>query len=146
MKIHLLKSLQVFIYKLFIMQTLFLKTAALLGALAVALGAFGAHTLKKILSDQYLQVFETAVRYQFYHVFALLTVAILFKQFPNSQLIWSGRLFCLGILLFSGSLYLMTVLEALGQQGFKWIGAITPLGGLCLIAGWVLMAVGIVKG
>ncbi len=125
------------------MHTFFLKTAALLGALAVVLGAFGAHALKQLLSDKYLAVFETAVRYQFYHVFALVAVGILFKEFPNNYLLWSGRLFCYGILIFSGSLYLLTLLEALGQQGFKWLGAITPIGGLCLIAGWILMVLGI---
>jgi uncharacterized membrane protein YgdD (TMEM256/DUF423 family) len=124
------------------MQTFFLKTAAILGALAVAAGAFGAHSLKQVLSDKYLATFETAVRYQFYHVFALIAVGLLLKEFPNSYLIWSGRLFCTGILLFSGSLYLLTLLEAAGQQGFKWLGAITPFGGICLIAGWVLMAIG----
>lgn len=125
------------------MHTFFLKTAALLGALAVVLGAFGAHALKQLLSDKYLAVFETAVRYQFYHVFALVAVGILFKEFPNVYLLWSGRLFCYGILIFSGSLYLLTLLGALGQQGFRWVGAITPIGGLCLIAGWILMVLGI---
>lgn len=128
------------------MQTFYLKIAALLGALAVALGAFGAHALKKILSEKYLAIFETAVRYQFYHVFALVAVGFLLKEFPNSYLLWSGRLFCYGILIFSGSLYLMTLLEAIGQQGFRWLGAITPIGGICLIAGWILMAIGIAKG
>lgn len=125
------------------MQIIFLKTAALLGALAVAAGAFGAHALKQILNDKYLAVFETAVRYQFYHVFALIAVGILFKEFPNNYLLWSGRLFCYGILIFSGSLYGMTLLEAMGQQGFKWLGAITPIGGLSLIAAWVLLAIGL---
>ena len=124
------------------MHTFFLKTAALLGALAVVSGAFGAHALKQLLSEKYLATFETAVRYQFYHVFALVAVGILFKEFPNNYLLWSGRLFCYGILIFSGSLYLLTLPEAIGQQGFKWLGAITPIGGLCLIAGWILMAIG----
>jgi uncharacterized membrane protein YgdD (TMEM256/DUF423 family) len=128
------------------MQTFYLKIAALLGALAVALGAFGAHALKKVLSEKYLAIFETAVRYQFYHVFALVAVGILLKEFPNSYLLWSGRLFSYGILIFSGSLYLMTLMEAMGQQGFKWLGAITPIGGICLIAGWIVLAIGIVKG
>jgi len=127
------------------MHTVYLKIAALLGALAVAAGAFGAHGLKQVLSDKYLAVFETAVRYQFYHVFALLAVGILLKEFPGNYLIWSGRLFCIGIMIFSGSLYLLTLLEAAGQQGFKWLGAITPLGGICLIAGWVLLGIGIVS-
>ena len=125
------------------MHTFFLKTAAILGAISVAAGAFGAHALKQVLNEKYLATFETAVRYQFYHVFALIAVGILFRDFPNSYLLWSGRLFCFGILIFSGSLYLMTMLEAVGQHGFKWLGAITPIGGLCLIAGWVLLAIGI---
>lgn len=128
------------------MQTIFLKTAALLGALAVIFGAFGAHALKQAVSERYLAVFETAVRYQFYHVLALLAVGILFKEFPNNYLLWSGRLFCLGMLIFSGSLYLLTLLEAMGQQGFRWLGAITPVGGACLISGWIVLAVGISKG
>lgn len=128
------------------MQAIYLKIAALLGALAVALGAFGAHALKKILDEKSLVVFETAVRYQFYHVFALVAVGILLKEFPNSHLIWSGRFFCYGILIFCGSLYLMTLLAAIGLQGFKWLGAITPIGGLCLIVGWILMAIGLAKG
>ncbi|MEO5891568.1 MAG: DUF423 domain-containing protein [Ferruginibacter sp.] len=126
------------------MHTFFLKTAALLGALAVILGAFGAHALKQLLDEKDLATFETAVRYHFYHVFALLAVGLLFKEFPNSSLLWSGRLFCFGILIFSGSLYLLTLLHAAGQQGFKWLGAITPIGGLCLIAGWVLLAISVV--
>ena len=125
------------------MHTFFLKTAAILGAISVAAGAFGAHALKQVLNEKYLATFETAVRYQFYHVFALIAVGILFRDFPNSYLLWSGRLFCFGILIFSGSLYLMTMLEAVGQHGFKWLGATTPIGGLCLIAGWVLLAIGI---
>lgn len=126
------------------MNTFFLKTATILGALAVILGAFGAHALKQVLNDKYLSIFETAVRYQFYHVLALLAVGILFKEFPNVYLAWSGRLFIAGILIFSGSLYLLTALEAMGQQGFKWLGAITPIGGLCLIAGWALLTFGMV--
>jgi len=127
------------------MNTFFLKAGVVLGALAVVLGAFGAHALKQSLNDKYLAVFETAVRYQFYHVFALVAVGILFKEFPNNYLVWSGRLFCLGILIFSGSLYGLSLLEAAGQQGFRWLGAITPVGGLCLIGGWVLLAIGIGK-
>jgi uncharacterized membrane protein YgdD (TMEM256/DUF423 family) len=128
------------------MQTFFLKSAGLLGALAVILGAFGAHALKEMISERYLAVFETAVRYQFYHVFALLAVGILFKDFPGNYLLWSGRLFCAGMAIFSGSLYLLTFLEAAGRHGFKWLGAITPVGGICLIAGWILLAVGIFSG
>ena len=121
----------------------FLKIAAILGAISVAAGAFGAHALKQVLTEKYLATFETAVRYQFYHVFALLAVGILFKEFPNAWLLWSGRFFTLGVIIFCGSLYLLTLMEAMGNHGFKWLGAITPLGGLCLIAGWILMAIGL---
>ncbi len=127
------------------MHLFFLKMAAFMGAIAVAAGAFGAHGLKKILTDQYLATFETAVRYQFYHVFALLAVGLLFGSFPNNYLMWSGRLFIAGIVIFSGSLYLLTFLEAAGQHGFKWLGAITPLGGLSLIAGWVMLGMGLIN-
>ena len=83
----------------------FLKTAALLGSLSVMLGAFAAHGLKQILLPDELQIFETAVRYQFYHVFALLAVGILYKEFSKKLMQWAGKLFIAGIILFSGSLY-----------------------------------------
>ncbi len=117
----------------------YLKTAALLGALSVALGAFAAHTLKNMISEYALSIFETAVRYQFYHVFALLAVGILYRYFPGKLLKWSGILFILGIVLFSGSLYFLAVIKAAVQPGFKWVGAITPLGGLCFIIGWICL-------
>jgi uncharacterized membrane protein YgdD (TMEM256/DUF423 family) len=75
----------------------------------------------------------------------LLAVGILFKEFPGSYLLWSGRLFCYGIAIFCGSLYLMTLMEAMGQHGFRWLGAVTPIGGLCLIGGWLMMAIGIFR-
>jgi uncharacterized membrane protein YgdD (TMEM256/DUF423 family) len=83
----------------------FLKTAAILGALSVALGAFAAHSLKQLLPLEILQTFETAVRYQFYHVLALLATGILYKEFPVKLMKWAGYSFAAGILLFSGSLY-----------------------------------------
>ena len=89
------------------MHKRFLKIAALTGALSVMLGAFAAHGLKNLLSAVNLQVFETAVRYQFYHVFALLAVGILYKEFPGKLMAWAGNLFVAGIILFSGSLYLL---------------------------------------
>ncbi|MCW3088369.1 MAG: hypothetical protein JWQ78_1755 [Sediminibacterium sp.] len=123
----------------------YLVTAAFLGALSVALGAFGAHLLKEWLSPQSLNTFETAVRYQFYHVFALAVVGILYKSWPGSLLRYAGLLFILGILLFSGSLYLLTVFSVTGQTGFRWIGAITPLGGASFMAGWLCIAYAILK-
>lgn len=120
----------------------FIKTAAILGALSVALGAFAAHTLKGSISDYALEIFETSVKYQFYHVFALLAVGIIYKEFPGKRLLWAGRLFIAGIILFSGSLYILTAIKATVQSGFDWIGAITPFGGLCFILGWIFLFLG----
>lgn len=127
------------------MQKSFLKTAAFLGALSVILGAFGAHALKQLVTDKSLGTFETGVRYQFYHVVALFITGILYKEFTNNYLQWAGRLFCVGILLFSGSLYLLSFIELANMPGLKWIGAITPIGGVCFITGWLLLAFGISK-
>jgi uncharacterized membrane protein YgdD (TMEM256/DUF423 family) len=118
-------------------------TASLLGALAVALGAFGAHGLRGLVSERAVNTFETAVRYQFYHVFALLIIAILFKDFSAKWLRRSATLLLIGMLLFSGSLYLLTFIQAAVIPGYDWIGAITPVGGLCFIAGWILMLVAV---
>jgi uncharacterized membrane protein YgdD (TMEM256/DUF423 family) len=115
----------------------FLTGGALLAALAVILGAFGAHFLKTTLTAVALQTFETAVRYQFYHAFALLAAGIIYKDFSNKKVEWAGRLFVAGMVLFCGSLYMLCALPTL-----RWIGAITPLGGLCFIAGWLLLATG----
>ena len=117
----------------------FLITAAIFGALAVATGAFGAHALKRMVSETALLTFETGVRYQFYHVIALLATGILYASFPVKKMIWAGRLFIAGIFLFSGSLYLLTILP----EDYKWVGAITPFGGICFIIGWVLIALSV---
>ena len=122
----------------------FIQSSAILGALSVSLGAFAAHGLKKILTADELQIFETAVRYQFYHVFALLAVGILFQTFPGALMKWSGYLFISGIVLFSGSLYLLCYFRHNGLP-YEWVGAITPFGGLAFIAGWLMLFVGISK-
>ena len=116
----------------------FLKTAALTGALSVMLGAFTAHGLKKILSLDILQIFETAVRYQFYHSFALLAVGILYKEFRGKLMEWAGRFFIAGMILFSGSLYLLSYVKH-NEISLNWLGAITPFGGAAFIAGWVFL-------
>jgi uncharacterized membrane protein YgdD (TMEM256/DUF423 family) len=126
------------------MNKTFLITAAIIGAITVALGAMGSHALKDKLDSYTLGIYETAVRYQFYHVFALLAVGILFQSFGNSWMLWSGRLFIAGIILFCGSLYALTYFLANGNESMKWLGAITPFGGLSFIAGWICMAVGII--
>lgn len=128
------------------MNKSFLVIAALLGALTVALGAFGSHGLKDKVNEYTLGIFETAVRYQFYHVFALLAAGILFQSFNSNWMLWSGRLFIAGMLLFCGSLYLLTYFLAGNNESMKWLGAVTPFGGLCFIAAWVCMAVAILKG
>ena len=122
----------------------FIKTAALLGALSVILGAFAAHGLKQLFTADNLQVFETAVRYQFYHVFALLAVGILYASFPAKMMAWAGKMFIAGIILFSGSLYLLCYVKYSGMS-LNWIGAITPFGGVCFIAGWVLLFSAVLK-
>ncbi len=127
------------------MHKTFLKTAAFIGALGVILGAFGAHQLKSILSESAVLIFETAVRYMFYHVFALIAVAILYQQFSNKLLKSAGILFIVGIILFSGSLFVLTYKEALVLPGLKWAGPITPLGGACFVAGWICLGFGIKK-
>jgi len=123
----------------------FLIAGSLLGALSVALGAFGAHGLKKIVSPEAVSTFETGVRYQFYHTFALLIIAILFEKFPGKYLVWAGNSFLAGILLFSGSLYLLTALNATETVGLRKVGIITPFGGLFFIAGWLLMLMAVLK-
>ncbi|MFY8004047.1 MAG: DUF423 domain-containing protein [Chitinophagaceae bacterium] len=128
------------------MNNLFLKAAAFLGALSVALGAFGSHGLKKILSTELLAIFETAVKYQFYHVFGLLAIGILYITNPaNGWLSLAGKCMIAGITIFSGSLYLLCYAKQAMPSLAKIIGPITPIGGLCLIAGWVFLLLAIVK-
>ena len=128
------------------MHKSFLKIATMLGALAVILGAFGAHALKQLVSENAVITFETGVRYQFYHVFALLTTGILYKDFSNKWMNYAGNLFITGIVLFSGSLYVLTFFVALVRPALNWIGIITPFGGLAFILGWIFLFVGIKNG
>lgn len=123
----------------------FIKTAAILGLMSVVLGAFAAHALKESISDYAVNIFETGVRYQFYHVFALLAAGILYKEFSNGFIRWSGIFFIAGIILFSGSLYCLTYIKGAVMPGYKWIGAITPIGGLLFILGWLLLFIGLFK-
>lgn len=114
-------------------------TASLLGALAVIAGAFGAHALRSLLQTRQLEVWQTAVQYQFYHVFALLFLST-FTRFKNKVISWTYYLFVLGILFFSGSLYLISCRDLLGMPGLVKLGPITPIGGLLFIIGWVMLA------
>jgi uncharacterized membrane protein YgdD (TMEM256/DUF423 family) len=116
------------------MIQLFFFLGSLSGGLAVALGAFGAHALKARLTPELLTTFETGVRYQMYHALAMLAVALAMKQVPTPSLLnAAGWLFVAGTLLFSGSLYLLCLTRK------RWLGAVTPFGGLALIAGWACL-------
>ncbi len=121
----------------------FLQWAAALGALAVALGAFGAHSLKQYVPVETISTFETGVRYQFYHVFALLLAGVLWERFPGKWMRYAGYCFLIGILLFSGSLYLLTFLKATNTIGLTGLGIITPFGGVFFIGGWICLLLGI---
>ena len=123
-----------------------LATAAVVGALAVLLGAFGAHGLKSRLSPDAVAVFETGVRYQFYHCFALFIVAILSEKIPGRWMSRAGTFFITGIALFSGSLYAITlyrIAELTGPVGYTAI--FTPIGGLFFIAGWLSLLMGVYR-
>jgi uncharacterized membrane protein YgdD (TMEM256/DUF423 family) len=119
---------------------LFFALGALSGFLGVALGAFAAHGLKARLAPEMLAVFETGVRYQMYHAFALLAAGWALSRWPGAVIQAGGWLFLAGTLLFSGSLY------ALALSGEKWLGAVAPAGGFALLAGWVCLAWGAWKG
>jgi uncharacterized membrane protein YgdD (TMEM256/DUF423 family) len=118
---------------------------AIFAMLTVASGAFAAHFIKAKVTADVLIVFETAVRYQMYHSIAILLTGILYKEYPQKSLIWAGRLFIIGIILFGGSLFLLTYIKAMGSDNFLWVGAITPFGGVAFIVGWILLGYGVLK-
>jgi uncharacterized membrane protein YgdD (TMEM256/DUF423 family) len=122
------------------MSKVFIILGSLNAFLAVALGAFGAHGLQNKLTEQMLATYETGVKYHMIHALGLILIGIISRYTSGSVLInWSGWLICAGIVLFSGSLYLLSI------GGIRWLGAITPLGGLCFLAGWLLLAVAAFK-
>lgn len=127
------------------MHKSYLIAASLFGALSVALGAFGAHGLKKIVPEETVTTFQTGVQYQMYHEFALLATGILFERFPNKWVRWAGASFIGGIILFSGSLYLLAALKAADKAGMSGIGIITPVGGIFFILGWLFLFIGVMK-
>ncbi|MBA2499239.1 MAG: DUF423 domain-containing protein [Chitinophagaceae bacterium] len=127
------------------MHSVYVMTGTFLAGLAVILGAFGAHGLKKIVPPETVTTFQTGVQYQMYHALALIFVGMLFEKADNSMMKWAGICFIIGILLFSGSLYLITLLKAKNTVGLSGIGIITPIGGLFFVAGWLLMLIGVWK-
>jgi uncharacterized membrane protein YgdD (TMEM256/DUF423 family) len=115
-------------------SSFFLKAGSFLGASAVGLGAFGAHAFKPyLLSIDRLATFETAVQYHFYGAFFLLVCSLLFDKFNNSKLVWAGYLYLFGTIIFSGALYLICLANK------SVFGAIAPIGGVCLICGWLAL-------
>lgn len=122
------------------MDRLFFALGCVSGFLAVGLGAFGAHALKSRLSPDLLATFEVGVRYQMYHAFALLAVGWAATRWPGSAVNASGWLFVAGTVVFSGSLYILSL------TGVRWLGAITPIGGAAFLAGWLCLAWAAWKG
>ncbi|MEX2466380.1 MAG: DUF423 domain-containing protein [Gemmatimonadota bacterium] len=122
------------------MERIFLALGAGLAGLAVAIGAFGAHGLRATLSAQDLATFETGVRYHMYHALALLTVAWVADRWPTMAVTAAGWSFVVGILIFSGSLYVLVL------SGQRWLGAVTPIGGVAFLLGWLLLAWAALKG
>lgn len=117
------------------MQRRFIAWGALLAMLSVGIGAFGAHMLESVISDKDLQVYETGVHYHMIHALGLILIGLVAGQWGEStRLRWAGRLLGLGVILFSGSLYVLSI------SGITILGAITPLGGVCFIAGWICLA------
>ena len=119
------------------MVKIFLFIGSILAGLSVAGGAFASHALKDRLSDRFLELFETGTKYQMYHALALILVALLLnsQENPLITMVGAGYAFIIGILIFSGSLY------ALSLTGIKWLGAIAPIGGAALIIGWLSLAI-----
>jgi len=124
------------------MNNKYISIAGYLGAITVALGAFGAHALKEKLAPEAMDIYKTAVLYQFIHVLALLGAGILYRFNPAKAFAWAGNLFIAGIVLFSGSLYMLVYALNSGNSSLNWLGAITPVGGVCFIVGWLCIAAG----
>jgi len=127
------------------MHKTYLWAGALTGAIAVSLGAFGAHALKQIVPPDTVSTFQTGVQYQMYHSLALLATGIIYERYPVKFIKWAGICFILGIVLFSGSLYFLTLLKATAIVGLQGVGIITPFGGLFFIAAWLFLLFGIAR-
>lgn len=114
--------------------------AGIAGFTAVAIGAMGAHALKPLLSEAQLQSFETGVKYHFYHAILLLIIGIWKEQKNDLKLKWASYLTIAGILFFSGSIYILSTAHLYSESGLKFLGPITPLGGLLLMSAWIIIA------
>lgn len=122
----------------------------ILGAIGIALGALGAHTLKNkiatgLITPDQVNGFDTGVKYQMYHVLAMLAIVILSQTYTHKYLKWAFNLFLWGIILFSGSLYILCTRNLFGAEGLRVIGPITPIGGVLFVAGWLCLAFLVIK-
>ena len=126
------------------MKSIFIRGFAF-AALAVILGAFGAHTLKTLISPEQLQTFETGILYQFYHSFALIICGLLYEKLNQKLVRLSANLFTVGICCFSFSVYLLACRDLLGIQSWWWLGPVTPFGGMLFISAWVILLVAAIK-
>lgn len=122
----------------------------ILGAIAVSLGALGAHFLKSkletgLITPEQLNGFDTGVKYQMYHVISMLLLVVINKLYPNKFFGWAYALFLLGIILFSGSLYFLCTRNLLGADWLTFLGPITPLGGVCFVLGWLCLCLAVLK-
>lgn len=125
------------------MQRTFFRTAAILAMFSVILGAFGAHALKEYLTEQSLDSFQTATTYMMSHAIALFIVGNMYRHYKKKTMVWSGNFFVMGILIFSGSIYLRIVLTYLGFEKLYLVNLITPFGGLMFILGWLMLFISI---
>ena len=125
------------------MQRTFFRIAAIIAMISVILGAFGAHLLKEHISEQSLASFQTATTYMVNHAIALFIVGMMYRHYKKKSIIWSGSFFVMGIIMFSGSIYLSIVLKFLGYDQLTLVNIITPVGGLMFILGWFILFVSI---
>ncbi|MFM2232270.1 MAG: hypothetical protein RJB31_971 [Bacteroidota bacterium] len=125
------------------MQRTFFRTAAILAMFSVILGAFGAHVLKEYLTEQSLDSFQTATTYMMNHAIALFIVGKMYRHYKKKTMVWAGNFFVMGIIMFSGSIYLSIVLKFLGYDKLTLVNLITPVGGLMFILGWLMLFISI---
>ena len=137
-KIYHCSNVWQWVVNMYSMQKYLLIAACILGAVAVAAGALGSHALERHLSTRHLDVYHTAVRYLFYHIFAIALAVFIAEKTAGSLALYGGISFLVGILLFCGSLFLLSTPEITGIS-WRWLGPVTPVGGLAFIVGWVLL-------
>jgi uncharacterized membrane protein YgdD (TMEM256/DUF423 family) len=125
------------------MHRYLIRIGAILGALSVMFSAFSAHFLQPIMSSKDFYSFQTAINMEFFHSIGLMILGILGKRYPTPYINWSGIMFIVGIVLFSGSIYLLTLAGSIFDTKISMLGLVTPIGGLLLFAGWVMLLLGI---